>query len=421
MPSALSHIRVLDLSRILAGPSSTQILSDLGAEVIKIEHPLRGDDTRAWGPPFLDDPAGNGIGESAYFLAANRGKKSVAMDIASTSGADIVRRLAVHCDVVVENFKVGGLKKYGLDYDSLRRVKSDLIYCSITGFGQTGPRAHRPGYDLLAQAQGGLMSITGERDDLPGGGPQKVGVAAADLMTGMYACVSVLAALAYRERTGQGQHTDLALLDSQVAMLANQGMYYLVSGESPGRSGNAHASVVPYGTFAVADGEVVMGIGNDRQFQRFCEVAGLADVAKDDRFRHNRDRVQNRDALAAMMDPVLLTRSRAEWLDALERVGVPCGPINSIGEVFADAHVKAREMCWTQDHPFRKDLKLVASPIRMSVTPPRPQGSPPLLGQHTAEVLDGLLGLGQSEIDNLEQNGIIFCASPATPHHHTTA
>ena len=409
MAGALAHIRVLDLSRILAGPSSTQILCDLGAEVIKIEHPERGDDTRAWGPPFLDNPTTDGAAESAYFLAANRGKKSVAVDITSTRGSALIQQLVRECDVVVENFKVGGLKKYGLDYEHLSAIKPNLIYCSITGFGQTGPYAHRPGYDLMAQAQGGLMSITGERDDQPGGGPQKVGVAAADLMTGMYACVSVLAALAYREQTGEGQHTDLALLDSQVAMLANQGMSYLVSGESPGRSGNAHATVVPYGTFPVADGEIVLAVGNDNQFQRFCKVTGLVETATDERFQHNRDRVANRDALLAQMGAVLITRTRAEWLLALEEVGVPCGPINSIGEVFSDPQVRSRNMCWEVDHPFRPKLKLVANPIHMSRTPPVPQGPPPLLGQHTAAVLGDLLSLAASEIDELVAQKVIFC------------
>ncbi len=409
MAGALAHIRVLDLSRILAGPSSTQILCDLGAEVIKIEHPERGDDTRAWGPPFLSNPAKGGAPESAYFLAANRGKKSVAVDITSTRGSALVQQLVKQCDIVVENFKVGGLKKYGLDYESLSAIKPDLIYCSITGFGQTGPYAHRPGYDLMAQAQGGLMSITGERDDQPGGGPQKVGVAAADLMTGMYACVSILAALAHREQTGEGQHTDLALLDSQVAMLANQGMFYLVSGESPGRSGNAHATVVPYGTFPVADGEIALAIGNDSQFQRFCKVAGLVETGKDDRFLHNRDRVANRDLLLEQMGAALVTRTRAEWLIALEEVGVPCGPINSVGEAFSDPQVQSRGMCWEVDHPFRSKLQLVANPIHMSRTPPMPQGPPPLLGQHTAAVLSDLLSFGESEIDELVTQKVVFC------------
>jgi formyl-CoA transferase len=404
---ALGHIRVLDLSRVLAGPWCSQNLADLGADVIKIERPGSGDDTRAWGPPYAKDAAGNDTSEAAYYLSANRGKRSVTVDIASAEGQALVRELARHSDVVLENFKVGHLKRYGLDYASLKAVKPDLVYCSITGFGQDGPYAHRAGYDFLIQGMGGLMSVTGERDELPGGGPQKAGVALTDLMTGMYATIAVLAALTHRDRTGEGQYIDMALLDTQVAMLANVGSNYLNSGKPPKRWGNAHANIVPYQTFACSDGHIIVAAGNDGQFQKFVEAGGRPDLASDPRFATNPLRVQNRDVLVPLLADMVATRRRDEWIAMLEEVGVPCGPINDVGEVFANEQVRAREMAVELPHPSAGKVTLVRSPMKMSATPATSAKAPPLLGEHTDEVLRDVLGKNGDEIAALRGKGVV--------------
>ncbi len=401
--NALDGIKILDLSRVLAGPWCTQTLADLGADVIKIERPMKdgvgGDDTRTWGPPFLQDAQGNDTTEAAYYLGTNRNKRSVACDIATPEGQQTIRDLVLHCDVFVENFKVGDMARYGLDFASLQKLKPSLVYCSITGFGQTGPYKDRAGYDYAVQGMGGLMSVTGERDDL-GGGPQKVGVAVADLFTGMYACTAILAALRHAERTGQGQHIDMALLDTQVAMLANLGANYLVSGEKtgkvPGRAGNAHQNIVPYQVFETAPNAAgekdhfILAVGNDGQFAKMCAVAGRADLAVDTRFIKNADRVRHRATLVPLLEAVFKTRSKADWLAALEAAKVPCGAINNLAEVFADPQVQARGMVHTWQHPLGGDVRLVASPIKMSLTPPRNDLPPPTLGQHTDEVLHSL-------------------------------
>lgn len=407
MTAPLSHLRVLDLSRVLAGPWCTQNLADLGAEVIKVEKPGSGDDTRAWGPPYLKDDKGRDTSESAYYLCANRGKKSVTLDITQPDGQRIVRELARTCDVVVENFKVGGLARYALDYAALRAVNPRLVYCSITGFGQDGPYADRPGYDFIIQGMGGLMSVTGERDDLPGGGPQKVGVAVADLMTGMYATIAILAALAHRDRTGEGQHIDMALLDTQVAMLANQNMNYLTSGVAPARAGNAHPNIVPYQTFATADGHVILAVGNDAQFRRFCELAGSGELVDDPRFACNRARVENRKALIPLLEPLLRRRTTHQWVEALEAAGVPCGPINRLNEVFDDPQVRHRRMRLAVPHPLAGQVDLVMSPMRFSATAPDQAAPPPLLGEHTEEVLKQHLGLTEAEIEVLRGRRVI--------------
>jgi crotonobetainyl-CoA:carnitine CoA-transferase CaiB-like acyl-CoA transferase len=406
-PLALGHVRVLDLSRVLAGPWCSQNLADLGADVIKIERPGNGDDTRAWGPPYAKDEQGNDTSEAAYYLSANRGKRSVTVDIASSEGQALLRELVRHCDVVLENFKVGHLKRYGLDYDSLKAIKPDLVYCSITGFGQDGPYAHRAGYDFLIQGMGGLMSVTGERDDLPGGGPQKAGVALTDLMTGMYATVAVLAALTHRDRSGEGQHIDMALLDTQVAMLANMGSNYLNSGKPPKRWGNAHANIVPYQSFACADGHIIVATGNDGQYRKFVEAGGRPELAHDPRFATNPLRVQNRDLLVPILAEMVRERGRDAWIDLLESRGVPCGPINDIGDVFANPQVQARDVAFELPHPVAGTVKLVRNPIRMSVTPTTSDKAPPLLGQHTDEVLSDVLGLGSAEIAALRGKGVV--------------
>ena len=410
--NSLDGIRVLDLSRVLAGPWCTQNLADLGADVIKIERPGTGDDTRGWGPPFLSDAQGRDTAEAAYYLGTNRNKRSVTCDIAQAEGQALVRSLAARCDVFVENFKVGDMKRYGLDYESLRAINPRLVYCSITGFGQTGPYRDRAGYDYAVQGMGGLMSITGERDDL-GGGPQKVGVAVADLFTGMYATVSILAALRHAERTGQGQQIDMALLDTQVAMLANLGANYLVSGKVPGRAGNAHQNIVPYQVFEVGpkpDGSsdhIILAVGNDGQFAKFCEVAGRPELAQDPRFARNQDRVRHRAVLVPVLEAVMKTRSKAQWLAVLEAAKVPCGAINSLAEVFADPHVQARGMVDEWNHPLQPGLRLVANPAKLHGTPVRKDLPPPLLGQHTREVLGELLGLAPARIDELRQQKVI--------------
>ncbi len=399
----LSHLRVLDLSRVLAGPWASQVLADLGAEVIKVERPGPGDDTRGWGPPWLRDESGRETSESAYFLSTNRGKKSVAIDISRPQGQALVGRLAARCDVLLENFKAGALARYGLSYAELSQLNPGLVYCSITGFGQTGPYRQRAGYDFLIQGMGGLMSITGE----PDGEPMKVGVALVDVMTGMYAATAVLAALAHRERTGAGQHVDLALLDVQVAMLANQAQSYLTTGRPPPRLGNAHPSIVPYQAFATRDGYLILAIGNDGQFRRFCEVAGRPDLAGDPRFATNSGRVDHRAELVPVLEEIIGSRTSASWLADLEPAGVPCGPINDLAQVFADPQVEHRRMRVEVAHPLAGRAEVVASPIKLSATPVVPPAPAPALGQHTGEVLAGLLGLDQRELAVLRQQGII--------------
>jgi len=404
--NSLSGIRILDLSRVLAGPWCTQTLADLGADVIKIERPGTGDDTRTWGPPFLKDAEGADT-EAAYYLGTNRNKRSVTCDIAQPAGQALVRELAAHCDVFVENFKVGDMARYGLDYASLKAINPRLVYCSVTGFGQNGPYAERAGYDYAIQGMGGLMSVTGERDDL-GGGPQKVGVAVADLMTGMYATVAILAALRHAEKTGEGQQVDMALLDTQVAMLANLGANYLVSGKAPGRAGNAHQNIVPYQVFEVApaaDGSkdhLILAVGNDSQYAKFCAVANIPELASNPLFATNRNRVQNRAKLVPILEAVMKTRSKADWLAALEAAKVPCGAINNLAEVFADPQIAARGMVTEWQHPVKQDLKLVSSPIRLSATPVRIDLPPPLLGQHTEEVLRELLNYSDAKLSELK-------------------
>lgn len=413
--NSLDGIRVLDLSRVLAGPWCTQTLADLGADVIKIERPGTGDDTRTWGPPFLKDAQGQDTAEAAYYLGANRNKRSVTCDIAKPEGQALIRELVQHCDVFVENFKVGDMARYGLDYASLSALNPKLVYCSVTGFGQTGPYRERAGYDYAVQGMGGLMSVTGERDDL-GGGPQKVGVAVADLFTGLYATVAILAALRHVDRTGEGQWVDMALLDTQVAMLANLGSNYLVNGKVPGRAGNAHQNIVPYQVFEVmaapgaAPGSrdhLILAVGNDGQFAKFCAVAGRPDLAQDPRYALNADRVRHRDTLVPVLEGILKTRSKADWLAALEAAKVPCGAINTLGEVFVDPQVQARGMVQAWQHPLNPELRLVASPIKMSKTPVCQDLPPPMLGQHTAQVLQEVLGMDAQQQEALRRQGIV--------------
>ena len=406
MPAPLSGIRVLDLGRVLAGPWCTQVLADLGAEVIKVERPGAGDDTRAWGPPFLRDADGRDTPDSAYYASANRGKKSITLDIAGPEGQAIARDLARASDVFVENYKVGDMKRYGLDYETLAAANPRLVYCSITGFGQTGPYRARAGYDFMIQAMGGLMSITGERDDLPGGGPQKCGVAIADLMTGMYATVAILAALRERDASGLGQHIDMALLDTQVGWLANQNLNYLVSGNVPKRWGNAHPNLTPYQAFATKDGNIILAVGNDAQFRRFCDLAGLA-VGQDPRFVDNRARLAHRDALVALVAGVMRSRTTAEWIAALEAEGIPCGPINTLEQVFHDPQVVERGLRFDLPHPVAGSVPQVANPIRFSRTPISYGLAPPILGQHTQEVLGQLLGLDPAAVASLKDRGVV--------------
>jgi formyl-CoA transferase len=405
MPAPLANVRVLDLSRILAGPWCAQNLADLGAEVIKVERPGKGDDTRGWGPPFIGE--GAGASDAAYFQCANRGKKSVTIDIARPEGQALVRELAVRSDVLLENFKVGDLARYGLGYEDIARINPRIVYCSITGFGQTGPYRERAGYDFMIQAMGGLMSVTGERDDLPGGGPQKVGVAIADLMTGMYSTVAVMAALWERNASGEGQHIDMALLDTQVGWLANQNLNYLVSGEAPKRLGNAHPNVTPYDAFKTRDGDIIIAIGNDGQYARFCQAAGVPGLVTDARFRDNPARVAHRDALRAGIATAMLARTTVEWIALLEPLGVPCGPINRLDQVFADPQVAHRGLRIEIAHPVAGRLPLVANPIKFSRTPIRYEVPPPLLGQHTDEVLRELLGKSEEQIGELRAGGAI--------------
>jgi formyl-CoA transferase len=408
MPGPLSHLTVLDLSRVLAGPWCTQLLADLGATVLKIERPGSGDDTRAWGPPFLEDRHGHETRESAYYLACNRGKRSVAIDFTQPEGRDLVRSLAAQSDVMIENFKVGGLAKYGLDYASLAPGNPRLVYASISGFGQTGPYAARAGYDFIVQGMSGFMSMTGERDDLPGGGPQKAGVAITDLMTGMYTCVAILAALAHRDRTGEGQWIDACLFDSSVAMMAVIDMNYLVSGAVPSRAGNAHQSIVPYHAFACADAQhLILAVGNDGQFRAFCAIAGRPEWSADPRFATNAARVRNRDVLVPMVDAVMRTRPQHAWLAAFEPAGIPSGPVNRIDQVFADPQVQARGMRLDLAHPLSGTVPQVRTPLGLSGTPLAYDRAPPLLGADTADVLRERLGLAESELCELASRGVI--------------
>jgi formyl-CoA transferase len=393
------------MSRVLAGPWCGQTLADLGAEVIKIERPRVGDDTRSWGPPYLQDRDGNDTREAAYFLGANRGKKSVTLDISKPEGQAVARRLAASVDILIENYKAGDLARYNLGYEQLKQHNPGLIYCSITGFGQTGPMRHVAGYDFIIQAMGGLMSITGEKDDQPGGGPQKVGVAVADLMTGMYSTVAILAALAHRSRTGEGQYIDMALLDVQVGMIANMNMNYLVSGRAPKRMGNAHANIVPYQVFDAADGQFVVAVGNDGQFAKLCEAAGQT-FHQDPRFIRNEDRVRHREVLIPLLSAVLKQRTVADWIAAFEPLGIPVGGINNLAQVFDHPQVRAREMKIELPHPQAGTVPMVANPIKMSATPIRYEAAPPLLGQHTREVLTDA-GLTPSEIEELHRSGIV--------------
>ena len=406
MPAPLNDVRVLDLSRVLAGPWATQLLADLGAEVIKIERPGEGDDTRGWGPPFLTNADGS-RGDAAYYLSANRGKKSVAVDMAQPAGQALLRDLASKSDVVVENFKVGGLKKFGLDYEALRSLNPRLIYCSITGFGQAGPYAKRAGYDFMIQGMGGIMSVTGRPDGEPGGGPMKCGVAFADIFTGLYATVGILAALHHRERTGEGQFIDLALLDTQVAVLANQALNYLVGGSPPPRLGNAHPNIVPYQTFPTRDGHIIIAIGTDRQFREFCNIARLPSLPDDPRFSNNRARVANREALAAAISAAMPERTTSEWVAALEAAAVPCGPINDIEQVFADPHVKERRMSVVQARADGTEVPGVGNPIRFSASPVDMSRAAPKLAADTRAVLKEVLGLADPAVDALRDKGAI--------------
>jgi glutaryl-CoA transferase len=407
MAGPLSHIRVLDLSRVLAAPWAGQNLADLGAEVIKVERPLKGDDSRAFGPPWLKDAAGKDTGESAYFACANRGKKSITVNLAAAHGQRIVRELAAKCDVLLENYKPGDLDRYGLGYDQLKEVNPGLVYCSVPGFGHSGPYRDRPGYDFMIQGMGGLMSVTGERDDLPGGGPQKAGIPIADIMTGMYATIAVCAALAHRAETGTGQHLDLALLDSQVAVLANQGANYLATGVAPRRLGNAHPNIVPYQTFKTADGDVILACGNDNLFRKFCDVAKCQHLVADARFATNGKRVENRAELTAILDQIFLGRTTREWTDALEAAGVPNGPINNLEQVFREPQAVARGLRVDIAHPLAGKVALVRSPMRFSQTPLEHNVPPPLLGQHSDEILRELLDKSDADIAQLRADGAI--------------
>ena len=404
---ALSHLRVLDLSRVLAGPWAGQILADLGAEVIKIERPGNGDDTRAWGPPFLKDPRGENTSEAAYYLSANRNKQSVTIDFTQPEGRKLVRELAAKSDIVIENFKVGGLKAYGLDYESLQLENPRLIYCSITGFGQTGPYAKRAGYDFMIQGLGGLMSLTGLAEGEDGAGPVKVGVALTDILTGLYSTSAILAALAHRDQGGPGQHIDMALLDVQVACLANQAMNYLTTGVSPRRLGNAHPNIVPYQDFPTADGDFILTVGNDSQFRKFAEVAGHPQWTDDPRFSTNKQRVAHRAELIPLIRQATVFKTTAEWVAALEIAGVPCGPINDVAQVFADPQVQFRGLKVELPHALGGSVPQVASPIRLSATPVEYRRAPPLLGEHTLEVLTGVLGLSDTDVTTLREAGVL--------------
>jgi crotonobetainyl-CoA:carnitine CoA-transferase CaiB-like acyl-CoA transferase len=407
MTGALSHLRVLDLSRVLAGPWASQLLADMGADVIKIERPGSGDDTRAWGPPFLKDEAGDDTTEAAYYLAANRGKKSLTLNIAKPEAQAIIRQLAKESDVFIENYKVGDMARYGLSYETLKDINPRLVYCSITGFGQTGPMADVAGYDFIVQGLGGLMSITGERDDLPGGGPQKVGIAAADIMTGLYSTIAILAAIEHRRISGEGQYIDMALLDVQVAAMANMNLNYLCSGKVPGRQGNAHANIVPYQVFDAADGEIIIAVGNDTQFARLCMVLGCPEYASDERYIKNANRVRYRDALLPLLQARLITRGVEDWVERLTPEGIPCGPVNSIAQTFANPQVIHRQMRIDLPHPLSGSVPSVANPIKFSGTPIHYRNAPPTLGQHSHEVLQQYVGLSDEEIEALKTKQVI--------------
>ncbi|WP_434608523.1 CoA transferase [Pseudomonas sp. D2-30] len=404
---ALSHLRVLDLSRVLAGPWAGQILADLGADVIKVERPGNGDDTRAWGPPFLKDAYGENTTEAAYYLAANRNKQSVTIDFTRPEGQKLILELAAKSDILIENFKVGGLAAYGLDYDSIKAINPQLIYCSITGFGQTGPYAKRAGYDFMIQGLGGLMSLTGRPEGEEGAGPVKVGVALTDILTGLYSTAAILAALAHRDHAGGGQHIDMALLDVQVACLANQAMNYLTTGSAPKRLGNAHPNIVPYQDFPTADGDFILTVGNDGQFRKFAEVAGQPQWADDPRFATNKMRVANRAALIPLIRQATVFKTTSEWVVQLEQAGVPCGPINDLAQVFADPQVQARGLAIELPHLLAGTVPQVASPIRLSDTPIEYRNAPPLLGEHTMEVLQRVLGLDIAAIATLRDSGVL--------------
>lgn len=407
MQGALTNIRVLDLSRILAGPWCTQNLADLGAEVIKVERPHAGDDTRHWGPPWIHDADGNETADSGYYASANRNKKSIAVDMATAAGQALILELAAESDVLVENYKVGDLARYGLAYEDIRKINPRIIYCSITGYGQTGPSAQRPGYDFVFQGMGGLMSITGERDDVPGGGPQKVGVAITDILTGMYACVAILAAVHARSASGTGQYIDMALLDCIVAFGASQASNYLLTGKVPGRAGNAHPNMVPYQVFATQNGHVIVAAGNDNQWQRLCAVMARDDLARDARFAQVSGRIIHRGELIPELERVMLTRSSEDWLAALEEGGIPGGPINDYAQVFADPQVRHRQLQVELPRPEGGALPGIASPLRLSETPVAYRMAPPTLGQHTADVLATVLGKTPQQIEQLAASGAI--------------
>ena len=407
MPGPLRHLRVLDLTRTLAGPWATQNLADLGAEVIKVERPKIGDETRGWGPPWLEDRDGRETRESAYYLSINRGKKSVTVDLSRPEGQRLVRDLAAKCDVLIENYKVGDLARYGLGYEDIRAIQPRIVYCSVTGFGQSGPYAQRPGYDFIFQGMGGLMSITGERDDRPGGGPQKVGIAVTDVISGMYAGLAIVAAIAHRERTGLGQHIDLALFDSIIAFNSNQILNYWCSGRVPTRHGNEHVNIVPYQVFRASDAPIILAVGNDGQFVSFCRVAGREELAADPRFRANPDRVRNRALLVPIVEEIVRARSSRDWISSLAEAGVPCGLVNDLAQVFEDPQVRHRGLRIEIPHPAGVPCPGVANPMRFSATPVQYDAPPPTLGQHTREVLGGLLGLSDAEIDALSERGAI--------------
>ncbi len=407
MPGPLSHIRVLDLTRVLAGPWCAQNFADLGADVIKVERPKKGDNSRAFGPPWVKDANGKETTESAYFMAANRGKKSITIDISKPAGQALVRELARDADVVLENYKTGDLPRYGLGYDDLKKINPRIIYCSITGFGQTGPYREKPGYDFMVQGMGGFMSVTGERDNKPGGGPQRAGVPIVDIMTGMYSTIAVCAAIAHRAVTGIGQFIDMALLDTQVAILANQGGNFLATGEAPGRLGNTHPNIVPYQSVNTKDGAIILACGNDNLFNKLCQEADAVHLSKDPRFATNAARVTNRDALDELLAPIMAKRTTAEWVTALEKAGVPCGPINNLKEVFEDPQVQARGMRIEMPHKTAGTVPLIRGPMRFSETPVEHKIGPPLLGQHTDEVLSKTLGKSAEEIAKLKADGIV--------------
>ena len=406
MAGPLSHIRVLDLSRVLAGPWAGQNLADLGAEVVKIERPGVGDDSRAFGPPWVKDASGRDTKDSAYFTSANRGKKSITLNISAPEGQAIARELARKSDVLLENYKYGDLARYGLGYEDLKTLNPKLVYCSVTGFGQTGPYRERPGYDFMIQGMGGMMSVTGEPDSQPGGGPQRAGVPIADIITGMYASIAICAALANRERTGRGQHLDLALLDSQIALLAYQSTNYFSTGEPPKRIGNLHPNIVPYQPFRTSDGDVILACGNDNLFRKFCEAAGCTGFATDPRFATNGKRVENRVELTRLLQEIFLKKKTSEWLELLETAGIPNGPINNIAQVYAEPQVKARGVRVELTNVSGVKVPLVASPMRFSETPVEYRLAPPALGQHTEEVLRGL-GKSDAEIARLRSAGVI--------------